>query len=507
MYQHGDKIGRWSIKVPIGKGISETYLVVSREDKKQTTGILKRYVKHGSDDKRGKLMTTSIALKQKEILETLSGIKGIPQVHEFIPGEDEDILVLEYMPGENLKVLLGRDGFDELEAVNIAIKIAEIIKEIHGKNVIHNDIKPSNIVVDSQNNSVAIIDFESATIIGKTREDIAMGTVVFAAPEYRVTKRGSIASDIYSFGRLFSYLLEGNNRDKNGRCIIPMELKQEFNEHTYRIVEKCSAPDPNNRFANFGEIIKSLSSLRSGLIQKQKGSGNQHRHLGKIKIDSMDSHTVKNSEEKTVWSSSASMIGNIGNTEFDEKGNSAQHYQKHSAMIKPSRGGFAEAIGRTVIIGIACVCLFLIIFLIGRYLGFDWIILTMTDRVTSLRKNQSLWTSLLLTLMIFTIRVVVRHSDSMTSKLLNSAIEFPMDVLGVLIGYVGALFQINTVKVNDALTYLIVLIIMTLITCYLCYYNEEIVKEENINKVKLVLFMFPSYVIPLWLLNMFTTIG
>lgn len=472
MYQHGDKIGRWSIIKPISKGISETYLVVCEEDKKQITWILKRYVKHYLNEKQYRLATADIALKQKEILERLSGIKGIPQVHEFISGEDEDILVLDYMPGVNLKDLLIQYEFKELEAVNIAIKIAEIIKEIHGKSVVHNDIKPSNVVIDYQDNSVAIIDFESASMVGKTRTDIAMGTVTYAAPEYQVTKRGTIASDIYSFGRLFSSLLSGNYQDKNGLCIIPRELRQEYNEQTYRIVEKCSAPDPNNRFANFDEIIQSLSSLRSSLTKEQKERGNQHGHLGKIDTNSMGSHSVK-----------------------------------HPEMQARSRGGIAEAIGRTVMIGIACGCLFLIIFLVGQYWGFDWIIAMMTDRVTSLRQNQSLWLSLMLTLMIFTIRVVVRHSDSMTSKLLNSAIEFPMDVLGVLIGYVGALFQINTVKVDDALTYLIGLIIVTLFTCYLCYYNEEIVKEEDINKVKLVLCMFPSYVIPLWLLTMFTTIG
>ena len=256
-------------------------------------------------------------------------------------------------------------------------------------------------------------------------------------------------------------------------------MRQKFDENTYRIVEKCSAPDPNNRFANFGEIIQNLSSLRSSLIQKQRGSGNQHRHLGKIETDSMGSHSVKNSEEKTAWSPSAG--GVIGNNVVNEKDDSAQYHQEDSAAREWSQGGPAETIVRTVMIGIACGCLFLIIFLVGRYLGFEWIFVAMTDRVTSLRQNQSLWISLMLTLMIFTIRVVVRHSDSMTSKLLNSAIEFPMDVLGVLIGYVGALFRISTVKVNDALTYLIGLIIVTLFTCYLCYYNEEIVKGENIN--------------------------
>ena len=218
MYQHGEKIGRWSIIKPIRKGMSETYLAVTGENKKQTKGILKRYVKHDLNEKQDRLATAGIVSKQKEILERLSGIKGIPQVHEFIPGEDEDILVLEYMPGEDLNALLRKDEFDELKAVSIAIKIAEIIKEIHGKSVVHNDIKPSNVVVDYRDNSVAIIDFESATIVGNTRTDVAMGTVLYAAPEYQVTKIGTIASDIYSFGRLFSSLLAGDYMDKNGIC-------------------------------------------------------------------------------------------------------------------------------------------------------------------------------------------------------------------------------------------------------------------------------------------------
>src|SRR4028118_1184734 len=84
------------------------------------------------------------------ILETLKKIDGIIKPIEITHEKNSLILVLEYFESQSLKKFMNAENLDLKQFLNIAIQIAEILGQLHQTQVIHKDIKPSNIIINPQ---------------------------------------------------------------------------------------------------------------------------------------------------------------------------------------------------------------------------------------------------------------------------------------------------------------------------------------------------------------------
>lgn len=162
--------------------------------------------------------------------------------------------VEEYINGVTLSDYVERNGaLNDGDAVNVALGICNGLKAVHRLGIVHRDINPNNIMLDSYG-TVKIIDFGiSRTYKAATGSDThILGTYGYAAPEQYGFTQTSSRADIYSLGVLINYI--------KTLCLPNERLADEpFGE----IVKKCIQIDEKNRFSSVEDIAKALMGKRA----------------------------------------------------------------------------------------------------------------------------------------------------------------------------------------------------------------------------------------------------
>lgn len=121
-------------------------------------------------------------------------------------------LVTEFIDGISLNQWMIDNPKPQLEQVRSIIEqTAKGLQAFHRQEMIHQDLRPANIMIDSTN-TVKIIDFGSTFIAGVTdagTEEIMRGTLRYSAPEYFLGRLGTQASDLYSLAVITYQMLSG----------------------------------------------------------------------------------------------------------------------------------------------------------------------------------------------------------------------------------------------------------------------------------------------------------
>jgi serine/threonine-protein kinase len=178
----------------------------------------------------------------------------------------QDYLVLEFVAGRPLE-----GPVPAQEAVGLAIQIAAALEEAHRRGIIHLDLKPSNIMI-TEEGSVKLLDFGLATLMLSSDPDatqpvsgLLLGTPGYMAPEQAEAKPVDTRSDVFSFGAVLYELLSGS-RAFSGDSILrllsavlrddppPLQTSPALQ----RIVTRCLAKDPDERFSTIGEVKAAL---------------------------------------------------------------------------------------------------------------------------------------------------------------------------------------------------------------------------------------------------------
>jgi predicted ATPase/serine phosphatase RsbU (regulator of sigma subunit)/tRNA A-37 threonylcarbamoyl transferase component Bud32 len=158
--------------------------------------------------------------QEYEITRNLN-LDGVVKAYALEPYQRTLVIILEDFGASSLKHLIndfvGVKAFIPLpEFLCIAIKIAEILGNIHSSSIIHKDINPANIVFNPETGIVKIIDFGISTQLN--RENLALknpnvleGTLAYMSPEQtgRMNRSLDYRTDFYSLGVTFYELLTG----------------------------------------------------------------------------------------------------------------------------------------------------------------------------------------------------------------------------------------------------------------------------------------------------------
>lgn len=143
----------------------------------------------------------------------MSAHPGIVTVHDAgILADDRPYLVMDLCPGGSLTRYLAADARPTQPRVrDIGVRIADALAATHARGVLHRDVKPANILVDSYGN-VGLADFGLAAIAGPgtaPEEAFEVLTPAYTAPEILHRRPPSATGDVYSLAATLYALLSG----------------------------------------------------------------------------------------------------------------------------------------------------------------------------------------------------------------------------------------------------------------------------------------------------------
>jgi len=143
-------------------------------------------------------------------------IPGVARVIELEELPDRPALIMEELGERDLWQWMARRPLAVDVFLELAIQMGEIVEELHQRQVIHRDLNPTNMVIDTRVGRVGLIDFGLATRISggaqsPGRPDQLIGTLPYIAPEQtgRMNRAVDHRADIYSLGATFYEMLTG----------------------------------------------------------------------------------------------------------------------------------------------------------------------------------------------------------------------------------------------------------------------------------------------------------
>lgn len=198
-------------------------------------------------------ITSSAAeeVTEADILKRLDHPK-LPEFEGEYHTETMHCYLRQYISGLSLDRYLELKQLGREEITQFGLELCDILLYLHNQQppIIHRDIKPHNIII-SEDGQLYLIDFDIARTY-KSEADadtIFRGTQIYAPPEQYGFTQTDARSDIYSFGVTLRYMLTGSARENpNIHYYKPLE----------KIVRKCTAFSPKERFKDMREVKKAL---------------------------------------------------------------------------------------------------------------------------------------------------------------------------------------------------------------------------------------------------------
>jgi len=254
----GDLINRkWRLEKFLGRGTSGIVFLAKDELQDNREGIVKIYRARKETFERER--------------DFLTRVRGVPHVAEIYDANYTDdsmefpYIAEQFIEGITLDQWLMREQ-KQKDILKSLEEVVEGLKEIHKKEVVHYDIKPTNIIVDCEGETW-LVDFG----ISQSRSRIwkrTRGAKTYSSPEKFDNPEGTDKrSDIYSFGCLAYEALTGRaafEADSLEKLIEkvkfetparPHELNPKISEDIDKIVMKCLEKKPENRFRDGEELF------------------------------------------------------------------------------------------------------------------------------------------------------------------------------------------------------------------------------------------------------------
>lgn len=242
---------------------------------------------------------------------------NLPKVSDFFSEEHSDYLVMDYVPGEDLRNLMVEarqrgEFLSEKEVLAWAGQIADALTYLHSQQppILHRDIKPSNLKL-TPNGVVKLVDFGLVKILAAQEDTITIvqgrGTALYTPLEQYGGDTGhtDVRSDVYAFGATLYHLLtntapvEARERflHPEGMPIL-RALNPELSPRTERAIMWALSLHPEER-------PQSVSAFQQALLGKIDPAG---RSNGRVPPPSFADVLSSRAEQSLLWAAGALLL-------------------------------------------------------------------------------------------------------------------------------------------------------------------------------------------------------
>ena len=190
--------------------------------------------------------------------------------------------VVEYVEGQTLRQWMQDNPSPTVGQVRATVdQIARGLRAMHRLEMIHQDLKPDNILID-RNNTLKIIDFGSTRIAGLMeiqsvlQHNHIVGTASYSAPEYFKGARGTNRADIFSLGVIAYEMFTGQLpfgevepervHKKKFQYTSACLYNPKVPEWVDAALEKATHPNPDKRYGLLSEFVADLTKPNDSLL-------------------------------------------------------------------------------------------------------------------------------------------------------------------------------------------------------------------------------------------------
>jgi serine/threonine protein phosphatase PrpC len=198
-------------------------------------------------------------------------------------------LVTEYVAGQTLRQWMVDHPSPSIETVRgIIEQIARGVRAFHRMDMLHQDLRPENILIDASG-TVKIIDFGSVRVAGieemeaRIEQPSILGTEQYTAPEYFLGEAGSAQSDLFSLGVIAYEMLSGRlpygaevsrarTKDAQRRLayVTVLDQSREIPAWVDDAIKRAVHPNPDKRYAELSEFTCDLRQPSPDFLSKTR---------------------------------------------------------------------------------------------------------------------------------------------------------------------------------------------------------------------------------------------
>jgi predicted ATPase/tRNA A-37 threonylcarbamoyl transferase component Bud32 len=223
-----------------------------------------------------------------QVIQKLDKIQGVIRALDLMEYHGNLVMILEDIGADSLNNI----DFKKLNLshrLKIAVKIARVIAEIHGIQVIHKDINPANIILNQTTGQLKLIDFGISSFLSRETPmvkslGVLEGTLSYISPEQtgRMNRSLDYRTDFYSFGITLYELFTGrlpfltDNPPELVHChiarepVAPHALNPEIPKTVSDIIMKLISKNSEERYQSSIGIIADLDECLTRLKEHQK---------------------------------------------------------------------------------------------------------------------------------------------------------------------------------------------------------------------------------------------
>jgi serine/threonine-protein kinase len=262
--------GRYEIVRKIGGGgMGAVYLATDRNLGGVLRAVKEMVQSYIESEQQDKAIND---FKRESLLLTSLDHPAIPTIFDYFFDEKEGrfYLVMKYISGGDLagRLRAAPEGrIDEKSVTEWAIQIADVLDYLHNHepSIVYRDLKPANVMIDSNTGRVMLIDFGIARWVNKEEKGVtAVGTMGYAPPEL-FSGNVEARSDIYSLGSTMFHLLTGADPQSNPLLIFdfqknprPRQINSQLSDQIEQILMRSVEYNAEARFTSAAELRDAL---------------------------------------------------------------------------------------------------------------------------------------------------------------------------------------------------------------------------------------------------------